>query len=182
MTMDELLLQAVEQRLLRPLDVQFALMVAQNEHPAVMLAAAMILYFTVDDVHKVTVLVASIVGTLLHIGLDLFGSFFEKRQKSSATKLVGMAAFGSFMYLEVLDASFSLDGVIGAFAITNEIVLIIAGLGAGAMQPFARSPSLATIVPRVSSQLAGLAVGGYILFTALATWFVLSSNLILIEH
>ena len=37
------------------------------------------------------------------------------------------------MYLEVLDASFSLDGVIGAFAITNEIVLIIAGLGAGAV-------------------------------------------------
>lgn len=57
-----------------------------------------------------------------------------------------------------------------------------AGLGAGAMQPFARSPSLASIVPRVSSRLAGLAVGGYILFTALATWFVLSSNLILIEH
>jgi hypothetical protein len=44
-----------------------------------------------------------------------------------------MAALGSFMYLEVLDASFSLDGVIGAFAITNEIVLIIAGLGAGAI-------------------------------------------------
>ncbi len=99
----------------------------------VMLAAAMALYFTVDDAHKVTVLVASITGTLLHIGLDIFGSFFEKRQKSSATKLVGMAAFGSFMYLEVLDASFSLDGVIGAFAITNEIVLIIAGLGAGAV-------------------------------------------------
>ncbi len=105
----------------------------QNLTVFVMLAAAMILYFTVDDAHKVTVLVASIVGTLLHIGLDLFGSFFEKRQKSSATKLVGMAAFGSFMYLEVLDASFSLDGVIGAFAITNEIVLIIAGLGAGAI-------------------------------------------------
>ena len=46
---------------------------------------------------------------------------------------IGMAAFGAFMYLEVLDASFSLDGVIGAFAITNEIALIIAGLGAGAI-------------------------------------------------
>ena len=37
------------------------------------------------------------------------------------------------MYLEILDASFSLDGVIGAFAITNDIMLIIAGLGAGAI-------------------------------------------------
>lgn len=105
----------------------------QNLTVFVMLSAAMALYFTVDDTHKVTVLVASIIGTLLHIGLNIFGSFFEKRQKSSATKLVGMAAFGSFMYLEILDASFSLDGVIGAFAITNEIVLIVAGLGAGAI-------------------------------------------------
>ena len=105
----------------------------QNLTDFVMLGTAMALYFTVDDAHKVTVLVASIIGTLLHIGLNIFGSFFEKRQKASATKLVGLAAFGSFMYLEVLDASFSLDGVIGAFAITNEIVLIIAGLGAGAI-------------------------------------------------
>ena len=39
----------------------------------------------------------------------------------------------SFMYLEVLDASFSLDGVIGAFAITDHVLLIVAGLGAGAL-------------------------------------------------
>ena len=99
----------------------------------VMLVAAMALYFTVDDAHKTTVLIASILGTLLHLGLELFGTFFEKRQGASTGKLVGMAAFGAFMYLEVLDASFSLDGVIGAFAITNEIALIIAGLGAGAI-------------------------------------------------
>ena len=37
------------------------------------------------------------------------------------------------MYLEVLDASFSFDGVVGAFAITSSILLIITGLGAGAI-------------------------------------------------
>lgn len=42
MTFDQLLLAAVEQRLLRPLDVQFALMVAQNDPPAVKLAAALL--------------------------------------------------------------------------------------------------------------------------------------------
>ena len=42
MTLEQRLLDAVELKLLRPLDVQFALMVAQNEHPAVMLAAAML--------------------------------------------------------------------------------------------------------------------------------------------
>ncbi|MCU6668541.1 exodeoxyribonuclease V subunit alpha [Enterobacteriaceae bacterium H4N4] len=42
MTMQKLLLEAVEQRVLRRLDVQFAMMVAGNDEPAVMLAAAML--------------------------------------------------------------------------------------------------------------------------------------------
>jgi len=104
----------------------------ENFKAFVMLAVAMVLYLTVDDAHKEVVLAASIFGMLLHMGLEIFGAFFEKRQ-SNAAQLVGAAAFGSFMYLEILDASFSLDGVIGAFAITNDIILIIAGLGAGAI-------------------------------------------------
>ncbi len=104
----------------------------ENFKAFIMLGIAMILYFTVDDKHKMAVLTASILGTMLHMGLEIFGAFFEKRQ-SQAAKLTGMAALGSFMYLEVLDASFSLDGVIGAFAITPDILLIIAGLGAGAV-------------------------------------------------
>ncbi|MET8681184.1 DUF475 domain-containing protein [Streptomyces sp. NPDC004647] len=47
--------------------------------------------------------------------------------------LAGKAAFFMFMYLEVLDASFSFDGVIGAFAITNQIFWMALGLGIGAM-------------------------------------------------
>lgn len=104
----------------------------ENLKAFVMLSVALLLYATVDEAHKSTVLVASIIGTLLHMGLEIFGAYFEKRQ-SKAADLVGMAALGSFLYLEVLDASFSLDGVIGAFAITNDIMLIIAGLGAGAI-------------------------------------------------
>jgi hypothetical protein len=45
----------------------------------------------------------------------------------------GKAAFFSFLYLEVLDASFSFDGVIGAFAITSDPIIIAIGLGVGAM-------------------------------------------------
>jgi hypothetical protein len=51
----------------------------------------------------------------------------------SAVVLAGKAAFFMFLYLEVLDASFSFDGVIGAFAIPNDIVLMALGLGIGAM-------------------------------------------------
>ena len=40
---------------------------------------------------------------------------------------------GAFLYLEVLDASFSFDGVIGAFALTHNLFVIAIGLGIGAM-------------------------------------------------
>jgi hypothetical protein len=45
----------------------------------------------------------------------------------------GRAAFFLFLYLEVLDASFSFDGVVGAFAITLDPFIIAIGLGVGAM-------------------------------------------------
>ena len=57
-----------------------------------------------------------------------------------------------------------------------------AGLGAGALQPFARVRSLASVIPGVSARLAGVAAVGYSLFIAIATYFVLASKLILIEH
>ncbi len=46
---------------------------------------------------------------------------------------VGRQAFFLFLYLEVLDASFSFDGVVGAFAITSDPIIIAIGLGIGAM-------------------------------------------------
>ena len=52
---------------------------------------------------------------------------------NSLIKASGKAAFFLFLYLEVLDASFSFDGVIGAFAITQDIFIIAVGLGVGAM-------------------------------------------------
>lgn len=52
---------------------------------------------------------------------------------AAAAGLAGKAGFASFLYLEVLDASFSFDGVIGAFAISKDIIVIAAGLGLGAL-------------------------------------------------
>ena len=51
---------------------------------------------------------------------------------SGAVKATGKAGFFLFLYLEVLDASFSFDGVIGAFAVSQDIFVIAAGLGVGA--------------------------------------------------
>lgn len=57
----------------------------------------------------------------------------EKRAGTNGMAKSGMAGFMAFLYLEVLDASFSFDGVIGAFAVTQDVVLIAAGLGVGAL-------------------------------------------------
>ncbi|GAA2419910.1 DUF475 domain-containing protein [Streptomyces pulveraceus] len=99
-----------------------------------------------------TVLLAGVAGLITYLIVGGLSGFFEDKleeeeereheaeeeakksgKKVSAVVLAGKAAFFMFLYLEVLDASFSFDGVIGAFAITNNIVLMALGLGIGAM-------------------------------------------------
>ena len=50
------------------------------------------------------------------------------------------SGLGGFLYLNVLDASFSFDGVIGAFALSNNMIVIALGLSIGAM--FVRSMTI----------------------------------------
>jgi uncharacterized protein len=52
---------------------------------------------------------------------------------AGAMGAVVKGGLASFLYLELLDASFSFDGVIGAFAISKDIVVIAVGLGLGAV-------------------------------------------------
>ncbi len=69
--------------------------------------------------------IASVSGVLLFLVLETIDEMLN-------TNGVRHGLTG-FLYLEVLDASFSFDGVIGAFAITNNIFIIMIGLGIGAM-------------------------------------------------
>lgn len=85
---------------------------------------------------------AGIVGIGIYTAVQLLGWVLEKFTGSSeeesqangqlATGTV-KAGIGGFLYLELLDASFSFDGVVGAFAITNDIIIIMLGLTIGAM-------------------------------------------------
>lgn len=86
--------------------------------------------------HAATTIYAGLLGIMSHIAIELFTNLFGSRQdggKSVALPLTGMAAFSTFIYLQILDASFSFDSVIGAFAITTDVVLIAIGLGIGAL-------------------------------------------------
>ena len=89
--------------------------------------------------HRLTVLIGGVLGFVSFILVEGLGTVFtEEEEGASIVKLVGKAAFFTFLYLEVLDASFSFDGVMGAFAITADPILILLGLGfIGAM--FVRS-------------------------------------------
>ena len=88
------------------------------------------------------VLVAGALGLVTYLVVNGLGDFFDQSDDSSGpsqlVKATGRAGFFLFLYLEVLDAAFSFDGVIGAFAITTDPIVIALGLGLiGAM--FVRS-------------------------------------------
>lgn len=80
-------------------------------------------------------LVAGVLGVLTYSLIHGASEYFAKiqKQKMGAGVRVGMAGLISFLYLEILDASFSFDGVLGAFAVTKDVILIALGLGVGAL-------------------------------------------------
>lgn len=100
--------------------------------------------------HGRTVLASGLAGLVTYLLVNGLGELFNVEDHvdhsehpegasagssgpTAAAKATGKAAFFLFLYLEVLDASFSFDGVIGAFAITSDPVIIAIGLGIGAM-------------------------------------------------
>ncbi|MEL6206668.1 MAG: DUF475 domain-containing protein [Pseudomonadota bacterium] len=82
--------------------------------------------------HRSSFLFSAIMGLLLFMLLDGLGTYLDQSSQAMA-HLGAKGGLGAFLYLEVLDASFSFDGVIGAFALTTNILLIAIGLGIGAM-------------------------------------------------
>ncbi|OIV36164.1 hypothetical protein BIV57_17755 [Mangrovactinospora gilvigrisea] len=94
-----------------------------------------------------TVLISGIAGLITYLIVKGVSDYFESRvntdgddgdngkpsKSTGGVGLVGGAALAMFMYLETVDASFSFDGVISAFAITHQIFMIAMGLGVGAL-------------------------------------------------
>ncbi|MYN46926.1 DUF475 domain-containing protein [Pseudoduganella sp. FT93W] len=107
---------------------------------AVMIAMGVLLgsMSLVAEAQKLVVLISGLWGILIYVGVDAISNLLEKEEEgSNVGEMVKKGGIGGFLYLEVLDASFSFDGVIGAFAITTDVVIIMLGLAIGAM--FVRS-------------------------------------------
>ncbi len=92
----------------------------------------------VPEARKLAVLSAGVVGVMTYMTVHFISGLLEEEESEPGIgKMISRGSVGGFLYLEVLDASFSFDGVIGAFAISNDVVLIMLGLAIGAM--FVRS-------------------------------------------
>jgi hypothetical protein len=101
------------------------------------------------------------------------GGGIGSRGSRPVARAVGKAGFVLFLYLEVLDASFSFDGVIGAFAITSDPILIALGLGLiGAM--FVRSLTVYLVRQGTLSDYVYLEHGAHWAIGALAGILLLS--------
>ncbi|MCU4538464.1 DUF475 domain-containing protein [Acinetobacter bereziniae] len=116
------------------------------------LIALLVMAANVEETKRLVVTMAGIWGIVIYIGVQvlshLLGGEPEVDEEGNAVGHdangaptgVIKAGIGGFIYLEVLDASFSFDGVIGAFAITSDVVIIMLGLAIGAM--FVRSMTI----------------------------------------
>ncbi|GAB3579909.1 DUF475 domain-containing protein [Calidifontibacter terrae] len=116
---------------------------------SVVIAGVLLLITAETLVDKVSVrsnvLFSGLLGIVLYLAVSGLSTLMESREeekdhefeeaqsRGEVIKLAGKAAFSMFLFLEVLDATFSFDGVIGAFAITPDPLIIMMGLGVGAL-------------------------------------------------
>ena len=142
-----------------------------------LITLAVIAGFTayLPESYKFTFLLSAIYGLMTFIGVKLLGDVLdgtgddgeeETSTGKAATELVAKGGLGAFLYLEMLDASFSFDGVIGAFAISQNLFIIAIGLGIGAM--YVRSMTIMLVEKGTLSQFRYLEHGAFYAILALA--------------
>ncbi|WP_354698471.1 membrane protein [Paraconexibacter sp. AEG42_29] len=141
--------------------------------------------FVDESQDKLDILLAGAIGLATYVVISGIADLLEASTQGATEEgssgvggavvgLTGKAAFASFMYLEVLDASFSFDGVIGAFAITKEVVLIAIGLGVGAL--YVRSLTVYLVRKGTLSDYRFLEHGAHYAIGALAAILLMSAH------
>ncbi|UIP05922.1 DUF475 domain-containing protein [Erythrobacter sp. SDW2] len=93
------------------------------------------------DEEALTFLVSGLLGLVTFIAVEGVSTLLEMKEEAARLQgAVVRSGLGGFLYLNILDASFSFDGVIGAFALSNNMIVIALGLSIGAM--FVRSMTI----------------------------------------
>ena len=126
---------------------------------------------------RAEVMVSGVIGLVLQLlSTSLAQAFGDGEQ--AGLRLAAGGGLASLVYLELLDASFSLDGTIGAFAITQNLGLILTGLGLGAL--FIRSLTLMLSRERALDQLVFLEHGAHYAIGALGV--LMLAGIVLNQH
>jgi uncharacterized protein len=124
---------------------------------------------------RATVLTAGLLGLITYLVINGLSRAFRPPDTGSAPvgKAVGKTGLTLFVYLEVLDAAFSFDGVTGAFAITSDPIVIALGLGlVGSM--FVRSITIYLVQQEALDRYVYLEHGAHWAIGALAVIMLLS--------
>lgn len=125
-----------------------------------------------DQKHATEFLISGVWGVVTFIIAHSAGSLLggegegEDADAGNVGGTVVKAGLAGFLYLEILDASFSFDGVIGAFVLTNYLPIIALGLGVGAM--FVRSMTIHLVDAGTLSEYRYLEHGAFYAILALA--------------
>jgi hypothetical protein len=148
---------------------------------ALEIALALVLLLLVDlalpSEHRADVMIAGVIGLVLQLlSTSLSDAFGDEEQ--AGVRLAAGGGLASLLYLELLDASFSLDGTIGAFAITSNLALILTGLGLGAL--FVRSLTMMLSREKALDQLIFLEHGAHYAIGTLG--LLMLAGILLHEH
>jgi uncharacterized protein len=155
-------------------------MSALGKLEAIEIILALIILMTVQNYLPIEIrhdaLVSGMWGVILYVVVDSLGSLFDDADEGAeATAMIKKAGAMSFLYLEVLDASFSFDGVIGAFAITQDVIIIMLGLAIGAM--FVRSLTVYLVRQGTLDEYVFLEHGAHYAIGVLAALMLLSMRI-----
>lgn len=118
---------------------------------------------------QLSYLLSGIVGLITYLVVGGISSYLEEYGATAGD--TARAGAGLFLYLEVLDASFSFDGVVGAFAVSNNLFIIMIGLGIGAF--FVRSLTIMFVEKETLAEFKYLEHGAFYAIGALATLMLL---------
>ena len=128
----------------------------------VTLIALGLLMFKIPADIRQSVLTSGISGIITYLVIDGVAEWLEKRQEERAklcADTIKCSGLIGFLYLELIDASFSLDGVLGAFALSQDILIITIGLFIGAM--FVRSLTIMLVEKKTLDQYLYLEHGAH---------------------
>ena len=127
----------------------------------VCLVSISILQAHLPEESRLAVVMAGFAGIILYLIIDSISNLLETiaEQKANLAGETAKLGFIGFLYLELIDASFSLDGVLGAFAISKDIVIITIGLAIGAM--FVRSLTIYMVDKKTLKQYLFLEHGAH---------------------